>query len=174
MVFGQEGALRPPFSHTTVCTVPCTAVPAVPCIGDVSHCRPISAQPFLSDSVRHFRLSGPLASHLLRTGRDFVSGFRTGSALCRVVIPTHTASGDFPPKSPVGHLSPLVGAGQGAARLPCAHKRKRAPRFRAPVKRADLPSTGSSEFPFLCPPDQLWHNVLLKQPGVPGVAFRWQ
>jgi len=55
----------------------------------------MSAQPYLTDSVRYFRLQGPLARHLLRAGRNPVSRFPTGSALCRAVIPAHTASADF-------------------------------------------------------------------------------
>ena len=87
--------MRPPSSHTTVRTVPYTAVPVVPRFGDVVACRPMSAQPYLTDSVRYFRLQGPLARHLLRAGRNPVSRFPTGSALCRAVIPAPTASADF-------------------------------------------------------------------------------
>src|SRR4030067_899314 len=89
---GEEGASRPPSSHTTVRTVPYTAVPVVPRFGDVVACRPMSAQPYLTDSVRYFRLQGPLARHLLRAGSNPVSLFPTGSALCRAVLPAHTAS----------------------------------------------------------------------------------
>ena len=35
----------------------------------------MSAQPYLTDSVRYFRFQGPLARHLLRAGRDPVSRF---------------------------------------------------------------------------------------------------
>src|SRR4030067_1114056 len=97
---GEEGAPRPPASPTTVRPVPYTAVPVVPRFGDVVACHPMSAQPYLTDSVRYFRLQGPLARHLLRAGRNPVSRFPTGSALCRAVIPAPTASADFCPPIP--------------------------------------------------------------------------
>jgi len=53
---GEEGASRPPSSHTTVRTVPYTAVPVVRRFVDIVACCPVSAQPYLTDSVRYFRL----------------------------------------------------------------------------------------------------------------------
>ena len=97
---GRTGALRPPSSHTTVRTVPYTAVPAVRRFGDFLACRPTSAQPYLADSVRDLRLPGPLSERLLGTHRESVSRFLTGSALGRLVRPARTTSADFCPLIP--------------------------------------------------------------------------
>jgi hypothetical protein len=87
--------LRPPTSHTTVRTVPYTAVPVVPHFGDVVACQPLSAQPSLTDSVRYFRFQALLRG--ICSGPTEISSRTspTGSALCRVVTPAPTASADF-------------------------------------------------------------------------------
>ena len=87
--------MRPPTSHTTVRTVPYTAVPVVPHFGDVVACQPLSAQPSLTDSVRYFRFQALLRG--ICSGPTEISSRTspTGSALCRVVTPAPTASADF-------------------------------------------------------------------------------
>ncbi len=58
-------------------------------------CHPLSAQPYLADSVRYFRLEGSLARHLLKAIRKSVQLPVTGSALRRLVTPVIMASADF-------------------------------------------------------------------------------
>ena len=48
--------MRRPSSHTTVRTVPCTAVPVSVGLWVLSACHPHSAQPYLAGSARYFRL----------------------------------------------------------------------------------------------------------------------
>ena len=71
------------------------AVPVKPLCFCLIACLPISAQPYLADSVRYLRLQGPLTRHLLKKIRNSTHIWPTGSALCRVVSSTHMASADF-------------------------------------------------------------------------------
>ncbi len=92
---GSRGRLPSPNSHTTVRTVPYTAVPVLLGVFELNACCPISTQPYLTGSARYFRFQGSLAGHLLKTIRKQSLPCSTGSALHRGVSPTTMASADF-------------------------------------------------------------------------------
>jgi len=87
--------LPPPSSHTTWHTGPyqggsCLATLFLPC------CLSPSKRPALSRGFRPLPPAlGPLTRHLLKKIRNLAHIWLTGSALCRMVSSTPTASADF-------------------------------------------------------------------------------